>query len=56
MEENTATIDIRAINEKLKRECFYWPSDNGDEQSDCWSEAYGQVIANRSLEVKGIFY
>jgi MoxR-like ATPase len=25
MEENTSTLDIRAINEK-KRECFYRPS------------------------------
>jgi MoxR-like ATPase len=26
MEENTSTLDIRAINEKIERECIYWPS------------------------------
>jgi hypothetical protein len=40
MEENTSTLDIRAINEKIERECIYDLLFNGNE-SDCWSKAYG---------------
>jgi hypothetical protein len=47
MEENTATIDIDD-QWKIEKRVLYRPSDNGDEQSDCWSEAYGQLIVNRS--------
>jgi hypothetical protein len=31
MEENTSTLDIRAINEKIERERIYRPLDNGNE-------------------------
>jgi MoxR-like ATPase len=33
MEENTSTLDIRAINEKIERKCIYRPSYNGN--GDC---------------------
>jgi MoxR-like ATPase len=35
MEENTTTLDIRAINEKIERECIYRSSHHGNEQSYC---------------------
>jgi hypothetical protein len=31
MEENTSTLDIRAINEKIERERIYRSLDNGNE-------------------------
>jgi hypothetical protein len=31
MEENTSTLDIRAINEKIERESIYRSLDNGNE-------------------------
>jgi MoxR-like ATPase len=47
MEENTTTLDIRAI--KIERECIYRSSHHGNEQSYCGSKAHGRAFINWTL-------
>ena len=56
MEENTMTLDIRAINEKIEREsAFIDFAYNGNEQSNCWSKTHGRTIVNWTFRTRTYF-